>query len=99
LLQAQIQNPKLWSIGQGNLYKASISVQNAEGAAVDETSETFGIRSIEVGQDGISINANPSQKIFGVNLHRDFGVYGCAVPKRIIEKKLQLCTEMGANAI
>ncbi|KAL3465718.1 glycoside hydrolase superfamily [Aspergillus heterothallicus] len=99
LLGAQIENPTLWTIGNGNLYEARISVQNAEGAIVDEISQTFGIRRIDVGQDGISINGNPSQRIFGVNLHQDFGVYGGAVPKRIIERKLQLCAEMGANAI
>jgi beta-galactosidase len=98
-LEAQIQNPELWTIGQGNLYKACITVENSRGAVVDETSQTFGIRSIDVGQDGISINGNPSQKIFGVNLHQDFGVYGRAVPKRIIEQKLKLCAEMGTNAI
>jgi beta-galactosidase len=99
VFETQIENPKLWSIGQGNLYEASISLQNAERAAIDETSQIFGIRSIDVGQDGISINGNPSRKIFGVNLHQDFGVYGGAVPRRIIEKKLQLCAEMGANAV
>ncbi|KAJ0416481.1 glycoside hydrolase superfamily [Aspergillus carlsbadensis] len=99
LLEAQIQSPKLWAIGHGNLYEARISVRNVEGVVVDETIQTFGIRSIEVGQDGIRINGNPSQKIFGVNLHQDFGVYGGAVPQRIIERKLQLCAEMGANAI
>ncbi|KAL2837704.1 glycoside hydrolase superfamily [Aspergillus pseudoustus] len=98
-LETQLQDPKLWNIGQGNLYEACISIQNTQGTVVDETTQRFGIRSIDVGQDGISINGNPSQKIFGVNLHQDFGVYGGALPKRIIERKLQLCMEMGANAI
>ncbi|KAL3483618.1 glycoside hydrolase superfamily [Aspergillus germanicus] len=80
VLETELENPKLWTLGQGNF-------------------QTFGIRSFDVGQDGISINGNPSQKIFGVNLHQDFGVYGGAVPKRIIERKLHLCAEMGANAI
>jgi beta-galactosidase len=97
--EVSIRNPELWNIGKGALYTVTIRLVSQEAKGLlDTTSIHFGIRSIEWAEDGIIIN-KVKTKIQGVNLHQDFGYYGSALPDRIIEAKLDMCAEMGVNAM
>ncbi|KAL2788238.1 glycoside hydrolase superfamily [Aspergillus keveii] len=97
--EVSIANPELWNIGKGALYTVTIRLVGQETKELlDTTSIHFGIRTIEWAEDGIIIN-KVKTKIQGVNLHQDFGYYGSALPDRIIEAKLDMCAEMGVNAI
>jgi beta-galactosidase len=97
--EASIANPELWNIGKGSLYTIIIRLIGPETKKLlDTTSIKFGVRTIKWVEDGIIINGVKA-KIQGVNLHQDFGYYGSALPDRIIEAKLDMCAEMGVNAI
>ncbi|KAL2783008.1 glycoside hydrolase superfamily [Aspergillus keveii] len=97
--EVSIANPKVWNIGKGSLYTVHVRlIGQGTKEPLDTKSIQFGIRTIEWAEDGIIINKVKS-KIQGVNLHQDFGFYGSALPDRIIEAKLDMCAEMGVNAI
>lgn len=99
VLETTIQHPVLWQLGAGHLYTCEVKLRDSSSHAVlDKLNCTFGIRKVEFVQDGIEVNGIWT-KIQGVNLHQDFGVYGVALPDRIIEYKLELCAGMGVNAI
>ncbi|KAM0127282.1 hypothetical protein ACHAP3_008850 [Botrytis cinerea] len=94
-----IRNPELWQLGQGRLYTLVVSILRLHTSEVsDHQTSKFGVRQFEWQKDGFTINGIKS-KVFGVNLHQDFGFYGSALPDRISEAKLDMCAEMGVNAI
>ncbi|RSL42121.1 hypothetical protein CEP54_015595 [Fusarium duplospermum] len=96
--EVQISNPKLWQLGKGGLYTPEAHVVDAQGALLDVISTHFGVRTISWAKDGILGNGQWT-KIVGANLHRDRSVFGVALPDRVIEQKLELCAELGVNAI
>ncbi|KAL2846696.1 glycoside hydrolase superfamily [Aspergillus pseudoustus] len=94
-----LEKPYLWNLAKGHLYTLTARLIRAQShESVDAVTVDFGVRKIEWEQDGIFVNGAKT-KIQGVNLHQDFGYYGSALPDRIIEAKLDMCAEMGANAI
>ncbi|KAJ9653621.1 hypothetical protein H2198_007212 [Neophaeococcomyces mojaviensis] len=97
-LEADINNPKLWELGNGRMYSMTINVVCDDGTVRDSVSCPFGIRDVEFVDDGIMVNGKWT-KIYGANIHQDWAVYGVALPDRVIEAKLELCAEIGVNAI
>lgn len=97
-----VYNPKLWQIGKGGaLYKLTVRIIEAGAQSkviLDSASTNFGVRTIEWVDDGILVN-DQWTKIHGANIHQDWAVYGVALPDRVVEQKLELCAEMGVNAI
>ncbi|CEN60531.1 hypothetical protein ASPCAL02967 [Aspergillus calidoustus] len=94
-----LENPEVWNIGKGSLYTLTVRVVGQQSdQLLDTTTIDFGVRRIEWAEDSIIIN-KVKTKIKGVNLHQDFGYYGSALPDRIIEAKVDMCAEMGVNAI
>lgn len=96
--EASIIYPKFWELGKGRLYMLTANILNSGGKIVDSVSTQFGIRKIEFVQDGIVVNGKWA-KLYGGNIHQDWAVFGVALPDRVIESKLELCAEMGINAI
>ncbi|KAH7126029.1 glycoside hydrolase superfamily [Dactylonectria macrodidyma] len=94
----QIPFPKLWEIGRGNLYKLSVNVIDEHGVVGDTASKNFGVGTIELVEGGILVNGKQT-KILGGNIHQDWAVYDVGLPDRVIEQKLELCREMGMNAL
>jgi beta-galactosidase len=93
-----LNDPKLWSHKEPNLYKA-ISRLEHNGRILDEYETIFGIRSVEFHADkGCLINGE-RVKLNGVCLHHDGGAVGAAVPKKLGRRRLILLKEMGCNAI
>ena len=93
-----VENPKLWDIGQPNLYTA-VSKLYEDDQLVDEYHTTFGIRTIEVVADeGFYLNGR-LEKFKGVCLHHDLGPLGGAVNEAAIRRQIRIMQDMGVNAI
>ena len=90
--------PRLWSVESPHLYTLRSEVHTRL-RPTDQTTTTFGIRSIAYDKDrGFLLNGQ-RLKMRGVNLHHDAGGLGAAVPERVWERRLELLKAMGANAI
>ena len=90
--QIEIPGGKLWSVEQPNLYTARVTF----GEDVDE--ETFGIRSLTWGNDGLKLNG---ERIIlrGACIHHDNGLLGAACHPDALERRLRILKENGYNAI
>ncbi len=96
--QIKIGTPQLWSLESPSLYTLRSRVLVGE-TVVDEVTTPFGIRTIEFDPDkGFSLNGKRT-KLKGVCLHHDAGCLGAAVPDEVLERRLRLMKELGANAI
>lgn len=91
-----VNNPKLWSTLDGNLYKLNLyaEVENDNYSR----SITFGYRYIENKSDGFYLNG---KKTFlkGVCMHHDLGCIGAEVNSSAMERQINSMVEMGINAI
>ena len=96
--EIELPQPQLWQIGNGQQYSLTARIIDDKGKDGDSVSTLFGIRTIEWTHGGVLVNGTPT-KIYGGNLHQDWAVYGVGLPDRIMEHKLELCAEMGINAI
>ncbi len=95
----KISTPQLWTIETPALYTLQSRIATDSTYNVDQTRETFGIRTIKFDPNkGFFLN-DKSVKIKGVCLHHDTGCLGAAVPDKVLERKLLLMKELGANAI
>ena len=90
--QIEIPGGKLWSVEHPNLYTARVTF----GEDVDE--ETFGIRSLTWGNDGMKMNG---ERIIlrGACIHHDNGLLGAACHPDAVERRLRILKENGYNAI
>jgi beta-galactosidase len=96
--QTRIGSPQLWSVESPLLYALRSRVLVGE-TVVDEETTPFGIRTIEFDPDkGFFLNGK-SMKLKGVCLHHDAGCLGAAVPDQVLERRLRLMKDLGANAI
>lgn len=95
--ELSIKNPKLWDIGQPNLYTA-VSEVIIEGEIVDTYKTTFGVRTIAFKKDGFYLNGNLVE-LDGVCMHHDLGPLGAAVNYRATERQMEIMQQMGANAL
>lgn len=93
-----VENPRLWDVGQPNLYKA-VSKLYKNGRLVDEYITPFGIRTIEViANDGFYLNGKKI-KFQGACMHHDLGPLGGAVNEAAIRRQIRIMQDMGVNAI
>ena len=82
----------LWSVENPNLYTARVTFGE------DVTEETFGIRSLTWGKDGLKMNG---QRVIlrGACIHHDNGLLGAVCHPDAVERKLRILKENGYNAI
>lgn len=87
-----IPNAKLWSVEAPNLYTARVTFGE------DVTEETFGVRTLTWGEDGMKING---QRVIlrGACIHHDNGLLGAACHPDAVERKVRILKENGYNAI
>ncbi len=96
--QIRIGQPQLWSLESPTLYTLRTRILSGN-TVVDEETTSFGIRTIEFDADtGFSLNGK-RMKLKGVCLHHDAGCLGAAVPDKVLERRLRLMKDLGANAI
>lgn len=98
LQKMELENPKLWSTQNPNLYKAEVAIlENNKEKDIVETS--FGVRDIKIkAQQGLTING-VSTKLKGGCIHHDYGPLGAAAIYRAEERKIELLKANGFNAI
>lgn len=93
-----LPNPTRWDISNPALYQARIRILRGD-QVVDNTTSSFGIRTMRfTPDDGFWLNDRRVQ-IKGVNLHHDHGPLGAAFNIRAMERQLEIMKAMGANAI
>ena len=93
----ELENPRLWTPEQPNLYLAR-TVVIAEDGTRDTYETPFGIRRAEWRADGFYLNG---QKTFlkGVCLHHDAGALGAVWNRDAWVRRLEMLKKMGCNAI
>ena len=90
-----VTSPRLWDVEEPNLYRV-VTALACEGST-DETETTFGFRTFFADPNrGFFLNGRPI-KIKGLCGHQDFGITGKAVPDTVLQYKVKLMKEMGAN--
>ena len=93
-----VATPALWSLESPALYRL-VTLVAVGGNEVDRHVTRFGIRTIRFDPDrGFFLNEQ-NMKLLGVCLHHDAGCLGAAVPPKVLERRLRLMKELGANAI
>lgn len=90
-----ITKPLLWSPETPNLYKVLTEVIE-NGTVIDTYETTFGVRTIEVTNNGFYLNGK-LYPIKGTSNHQDFAGVGVALPDKLNEYKIKLLKEMGNN--
>jgi len=93
-----LSNALRWDIDTPNLYRVEASVSSACGE--DVAQETLGFRTFSFdGENGFTLNGR-TRKFYGADLHNDGGiVFGAAVPRAIVRRRLESLRKMGCNAI
>lgn len=94
----EIENPELWSPEAPNLYAANIQVVK-NGKLLDETTQKFGIRSIEFSPEkGFLLNGK-NVLLKGGCVHHDNGILGAAAFETAEYRRVKLMKDNGFNAI
>ena len=91
-MRVSIPDAKLWSVDAPHLYTARVAFDE------DTAEETFGIRSLSWGGEGLLINGE-RVILRGACIHHDNGLLGAACHPDAVERKLKILKENGYNAI
>jgi beta-galactosidase len=93
-----VLKPLLWTPETPDLYQANIQVKNGK-KVVDNTTNTFGIRTIEFSAgNGFLLNGKPVL-LNGGCVHHDNGCLGAAAFDRAEIRKVELLKAAGFNAV
>lgn len=93
-----VENPKLWDIYKGNLYRLK-TVLRSGGKIVDAQENTFGFRTVDFDPNkGFLINGR-REKLHGVCMHHDLGALGAAMNINALRRQLEILINFGVNAI
>ena len=93
----ELSNPELWDINDPHLYTL-VTVVKGKGI-LDNQITNLGFRYIRFDPEkGFFLNGK-NLKLKGICMHHDAGSLGSAVPRKEIERRLDLLKEMGCNAI
>jgi len=95
----RVNRPSLWSNKSPVLYEAVTKLYDTRGEVCDETSSSFGIRTIHFdAARGLLLNGKPI-KLRGGCIHDDNGPLGCRSFDRAEERRAQLLLANGYNAV
>jgi len=93
-----IAKPSLWSPASPSLYTAIVTLKFRD-ATFDQTTTTFGIRSISFdAKRGFLLNGE-NMLLSGGCVHHDNGILGSATIDRAEERRVELLKKFGYNAI
>lgn len=93
-----VQNAKLWSEDTPELYHVTARLMDGT-QVVDETTDTFGIRTLSVDPvHGFRVNGK-TVKFRGACIHHDSGVLGAATFEEAEYRRVSILKEAGFNAI
>lgn len=103
-----VQNPRLWSIEEPNLYYVQTELLDAEGNVVETKKDRIGFRYFDwytlndakagAPAEGFFLN-NQFLKFNGVCMHHDQGALGAEANYDAIYRQMQTMKEMGVNSI
>lgn len=92
------ENPQLWNVGNGVLYKVQVQIREKK-ETFDSETVSVGIRESHFDPDtGYWLNGK-NFKIKGACLHIDGSAFGSAVPVAVWERRLNELRKLGVNAI
>jgi beta-galactosidase/beta-glucuronidase len=66
----ELPSPKLWSIDHPNVYRMVVQITDADGNILDEQSDTFGVRTIEIRDRHLLINGE-RVRLTGITRHEE----------------------------
>ncbi len=96
--EIKVQNPQLWHVEKGKIYKAVARIRS-NNKTVDEEVVPFGIREFYFeAKTGFWLNGK-NFKVKGVCLHHDGSAFGAAVPLAVWERRFKELRKLGVNAI
>ncbi len=97
--EVEIPNPQLWDIDTPRLYTVVAQILSKDGDVVDEVSDHFGIRTVEIGPTfGLKLNGR-KVLLKGYANHHTLGALGAAAYPRAMKKRIQLMKQFGINHI
>ena len=96
-VEIDIPDAKLWSEDTPELYTCRVQLIS-QGAFMDETEETFGIRLVEWNEKGLWVNGKETL-LRGGCVHHDNGILGACTYEKAEERRVRRLKEMGYNAI
>ena len=69
-VSVELPAPKLWSIDHPNVYRMVVQISDADRNLLDETSDTFGVRTIEIRNRHLLINGERA-RLTGIARHEE----------------------------
>lgn len=93
-----VLRPDLWDCDHPKLYQCRIQIEH-DGELLDETIETFGIRTLTLDSvHGLRMNGRQI-KLRGACIHHDNGILGAATLEKAEERRCRQLKEAGFNSI
>ncbi|MGD0032141.1 glycoside hydrolase family 2 TIM barrel-domain containing protein [Paenibacillus illinoisensis] len=101
--QIVVENPKLWSTDEPNLYELVTELQVTDAdqhvQTLESVSQRIGFRDVQLDpNEGFHLNG-VKMKMNGVCEHHDLGALGAAFNLTALRRRFNLLREMGVNAI
>ena len=93
-----IQNIKLWSPDEPNLYEVHTTILGGSGQALDSYTSPLGFRWAQFLNDGFYLNGEKTV-LFGANAHQDHAGWGDAVTNEGFYRDVQMIKDAGMNFI
>ena len=69
-LSLQLNAPKLWGIDHPNVYRMKVEISDENGKVLDEQSDTFGLRKVEIRDRHLLVNGEPV-RLTGLARHEE----------------------------
>lgn len=93
-----INNPRLWTLRNPNLYIMEVTLRDSTGQIVDKYYTQFGIRTVGVDSSRILLNGK-ILFLTGVARHEDHPVYGRSIPDSVIYSDFLKVKSLNADYI
>lgn len=97
-LATDVENPKLWSAEEPNLYRLVITLKDEEGKTVEAIGTDVGFRKVEV-RDGIFLVNGKRVLMKGVNRHEHDPDTGHTVSRESMIKDIELMKQANVNFV
>ena len=97
-LELDVPGARLWSPDDPQLYLCRVALTAAQGGERDEAQATFGVRTLEWGDNGLLLNGN-RVILKGACIHHDNGILGACAWADAVERKVFLMRQQGYNAL
>jgi beta-galactosidase/beta-glucuronidase len=84
-LSFEVPQPEKWHFDQPSLYAVALTLRDGAGAVLDERTDTFGIRTVEIRDRGLWLNGE-RVRLTGVTRHEDSPWEGLAETRGTIRR-------------